>query len=586
MSNPLQTENAVAAIRVSTVDQGTQGDSPDDQKEQIERYAENRDITIKKIFVFLESASKEQQPMQEAIDYCKDPKNKINLFIIKSIDRFTRGGSYSYDHLKLQLNTTGVRLVDIYGVISSQEVNTLEHLGIEYNWSKYSPTKKAEILEAERAKDEIRDIMTRMIGAQIRYARMGYWVRRAPYGYVEHKIETEHGKRCILAPEPKEAPLVKKMFELRCKGTLTDDEIVEELNKLGFRTRIDLIRDKRDRTKIVKQKGGKQLDAKTMRRMIENPAYCAVNTEKWLQGKTMKLRFEGLISIETYNKANRGKVTIKQHGGEITIVRRKPPEHLVKKGVKNPEFPYKRVIMCPHCDKPLFGSASRGRLGKYYPAYHCNKRGHYFRVPKKDFDKAIEAFVKSVTVSPEYIDALEKAVLTEWDKRQHQLIKDDLDIDTRITELRTQAQMAKDKIMYLQSESAIKHMEDALVKAEEQIETLMEEKEKKDMKKPVDIPLVMKYVRYFLEHMEYLLLQQMNPVAKAGFLGVVFNKAPNFQEIISGTADINKITGVNEIFKLSKTNNVNLAGAVGLEPTIPSARNWCLTIWPRAINDE
>jgi DNA invertase Pin-like site-specific DNA recombinase len=86
-------KNAVAAIRVSTTKQGTDGDSPEAQKEQIERYAENKGIVIKKFFVFLESASKEQQPMQEAIDYCKDPKNEVELFIIKSIDRFTRGGS-------------------------------------------------------------------------------------------------------------------------------------------------------------------------------------------------------------------------------------------------------------------------------------------------------------------------------------------------------------------------------------------------------------------------------------------------------------------------------------------------------------
>ena len=110
--------NAVAAIRVSTTKQGTDGDSPDAQKEQIERFAENKGIVIKKFFVFLESASKEQQPMQEAIDYCKNPKNKIDLFIIKSIDRFTRGGSLSYDLLKNQLDASKVRLVDIYGVIS------------------------------------------------------------------------------------------------------------------------------------------------------------------------------------------------------------------------------------------------------------------------------------------------------------------------------------------------------------------------------------------------------------------------------------------------------------------------------------
>ncbi len=35
------------------------------------------------------------------------------------------------------------------------------------------------MLEAERAKDEMRDIMSRMIGAEIRYSRLGYWVRAA-----------------------------------------------------------------------------------------------------------------------------------------------------------------------------------------------------------------------------------------------------------------------------------------------------------------------------------------------------------------------------------------------------------------------
>ena len=252
MDNDLpKVENAVAAIRVSSTKQGTDGDSPEAQKEQLERFAKVHGITIKKFFVFMESASKEQQPMQEAIDYCKSSKNNIQLFVIKSIDRFTRGGSYSYDHLKMQLEKYGVKLVDIYGVIGSQKVNTLEHLGISFNWSVYSPTKKSELLEAERSKDELRDIMSRMIGAEIRYARMGYWVREAPLGYVVEKIETPNGKRCILKPHPIESQWIIKMFELRCRGTLGDHQIVEEINKLGFKTKIDYVRDPKDRTKII-----------------------------------------------------------------------------------------------------------------------------------------------------------------------------------------------------------------------------------------------------------------------------------------------------------------------------------------------
>ena len=121
-------ENAIAAIRISSLKQGLEGDSPEAQKEQIERFALMRNIKVKKFFIFMESASKEEQPVQEAIDYCKNPKNNIQLFIIKSIDRFTRGGSYLYDHLKMQLENHKVQLVDIYGIIGGKDVNTLEHL--------------------------------------------------------------------------------------------------------------------------------------------------------------------------------------------------------------------------------------------------------------------------------------------------------------------------------------------------------------------------------------------------------------------------------------------------------------------------
>jgi len=262
MRSPVASINAIAAIRASTAKQGTDGDSPEAQKEQIIRYAASRGVIIKKVFTFLESASKEEQPMQEAIDYCKDPKNNIQQFIIKSIDRFTRGGSYSYDYLKTQLDICGVDLVDIYGVIGSQKINTLDHYGFKYKWSVFSPTKKAELLEAERAKDEMRDIMSRMIGAEIRYTQLGYWMRNSPYGYMSEKVETPHGKRVILKSHPVEGKHIKRMFELKARGTLNDHQIAEEVNKMGFKTRVELIRSKQDRTQVVKERAAKSYPLK------------------------------------------------------------------------------------------------------------------------------------------------------------------------------------------------------------------------------------------------------------------------------------------------------------------------------------
>lgn len=556
-------ENAIAAIRVSSVKQGTDGDSPEAQKEQIERFAQSHNINIKKFFVFLESASKEQQPMQEAIDYCKKPKNGIKLFIIKSIDRFTRGGSYSYEDLKNQLEKYGVKLVDIYGIIGSQKVNTLEHLGIEFPWSVYSPTKKSEILEAERSKDELRDIMSRMIGAEIRYARMGYWVRQAPFGFINEKIETANGKRCILKPHPVESQWIIKMFELRCRGTLSDHQIVDEVNKLGFKTRVELVRDPKDRTRVIREKGGNPLSIKGFWSYIQNTTYAGVSSERWTKEAPLKAKYDGLVSIETFNKANRGKVTISEENGQIKIYKRQPADYLVKKGVKNPDFPYKRYVMCSYCERPLFGSASRGRLGKYYPAYHCNKRGHYFRVPKKEFEETLELFVRSIQLSPKYIEELVKTVDSEWQKRQKETNKDEVNIDERAQELKLQAKMTADKIKYLTSESAIKYMEEDIVKAEKEIADLLSLKQKVAESEPTDIGVVMSYIKYFLEHMHELVLTGTDPVETAAFFGVLFDKAPTYQEIKSGTQKLAQCIRLNEAFVRSQG---SMAARLGFEP--------------------
>ena len=51
MNDMNKPENAVAAIRISSLKQGLQGDSPDAQKEQIERFAQAHNINVKKFFI-------------------------------------------------------------------------------------------------------------------------------------------------------------------------------------------------------------------------------------------------------------------------------------------------------------------------------------------------------------------------------------------------------------------------------------------------------------------------------------------------------------------------------------------------------
>lgn len=529
-------QNAIAAIRVSTMKQGIQGDSPEAQREQIQRFAKSKNIRIKKVFAFMESASKEQQPMQQAINYCKDSKHHVQLFIVKSIDRFTRGGSYSYSSLKLQLEKCDVRLVDIYGIIGTQRVNTLEHLGVSYKWSVYDPTKNSEILEAERASDEKREIMSRMVGAEIRYVRLGYWVRRAPFGFINRTVETMHGSRCVLEPDVKASPWIAKMFELRCRGTLDDQQIVEEVNKLGFKSRVTFIRSRHNRTKIIGKRGGDKLTVKGLRRYIRKSIYAGVNNETWLLGQTIRCKFDGLVSIETFNKANRGKVTIVEKDGELKFQEFKDLRK-THKSKDNPLYPYKRVVMCPGCGLPLYGSASRGKQGKYYPAYHCDKRkavrNHYFRVPKQKFDQTITEFVQGIHIAPKYREPLVKAVLVEWKKRQQEQRRDIQSRNLMIKELVIQAEALASNIKF-GSEITLKYIERDLVRIEGQIAEHKAENAQLKADEITSRQTVTKYARYFTDHPDSLLFDQPDPVQRANYFGLLFNRAPTYHELVTG----------------------------------------------------
>ena len=571
MQPQLATRNAVIAIRVSSTRQGTDGDSPEAQREQLIQYAIRNGITIKETFVFLESGSKVDQPMQQAINYCKDPKNDTQLFIIKSIDRFTRGGVNPYEQLKQQLEHLNISLVDIYGVISAQRVNTLDHLGIEYSWSKYSPSQKTEYLEAERAKDELRDILSRMIGAEVRYARLGYWMRQPPYGYLSEKVETTNGKRCILRPHPMEGPLIIKLFELRAEGLLSDFEICERLNELGFRTR------QRYRTVngIKKLQGGVPLTPKAIWKTIRNPIYAGISKEKWTDYKPIKSVFEGLVDIDLFNQANKGKYGFIIDGSKITEIEKQLPANVLNRGLRSADFPYRKFIGCSICTRPLLGSASKGKSGKYYPAYHCSNHGHYFRVPKKELEDKVIEFVSCIEVTGEKLERLFQLVIQKWEMSEHdsQLVLERH--SQKVTILESQIETVVRKIKMIESATAIKYLEEDLMKTESELTRTQAELKMFIGMKQSDIEPVIERTKYFLEHLDQVLVQQSDSVKKAQFFGILFDRLPLYSEINPGTQNSPELPGVNPLFQVFRPNNSLMVTWEGIEPPTPTLGRWC-----------
>lgn len=575
MSPKLTNNNAVGAIRVSTDKQGRDGDSPEDQQNKISMFAAARGMEVREYFAFMESGSKVVQPMQTAIDYCKNPKNNIQFFIIKSIDRFTRGGSRIYEDLKTQLDDCGVILIDTYGIISSEKVNTLDHLGFQYKWSVYSPSQKSELLEAERAKDELRDIMSRLISAEIRYTQMGYWMRRAPYGFVSEKIETKQGKRMILKPHPTESKYVIMMYDVRVKG-YTDKQIVDKVNSLGFATRVQYKRDPKDRTKVIKKMGGEPLTVKAMQKMLLNPIYAGVNVEKWTNYRPVHCAFKGLISVETFNRAHKGKkMIIENDEGDLQVTAKRPPEHLVDKGRRNPDFPFRKHVMCPECGDPLSASSSRGRNGKYYPAYHCAHRGHYYRIPKEKLEASVANFVHNLQVPPERLDFILDVIRSEWNLRNQGQLEEIQGLADRIAELEQDIANTLDKIRVLSSPTTIKFMEDDLVRLEKQIKDLSAEKARKEAARPADLERVLARARHFVENMDELIVKQIDPIKKARFFKAIFDRMPTSDDLDLRNTETPLFTGVNQFFQLLKNKGSPMVPRTGFEPVTLSLEVSC-----------
>ncbi len=113
--------------------------------------------------------------------------------------------------------------------------------------------------------------------------------------------------------------------------------------------------------------------------------------------------------------------------------------------------------------------------------------------------------------------------------------------------------------------------------------TNLDEKQDQVAQETVDMPLILTYVKYFMEHIKDLLLAYCNPVTKAQYFGVLFDEVASYSEIKTGTANISQIPGLNELFKIAHSEKASLVRMKGLEPSClaaPAPKTGVSTISP------
>ena len=561
-------KNCIIYCRVSTTTQAQQGESLDTQEKICRDIARDRKLQIvpeNKVFREPFSGRADYRPVfdGEILKYIKEHPGQINYLIIRSIDRFTRGGSSPYEILKLKLREQGVELIDSVGIIQPTK-NTLEHVGFEYNWSKYSPSNSAEIMMADYSNQEVRNILTRTIGRQIELTQEGYHIGSAPDGYIIRHIRASNKKKSILVKDSERSQYWCKIFEMRASGSYSDQEIVNTINAMGFRTKRYNRWDKTGE-KILKIIGDNLLTIKKMQKDIQKPAYCGILVHKWTKYKPIKAKYDGLITIDMFNQANRGRVYIKAlDNEEYDILYNYHPNKQVAKRVKNnPLFPYK-FILCPECRKPFLGSSPKGKSGKSFPTYHCNRKHKYIGASKKEFENNITNFIKSLKFKPELIRSLEATIMNKYKERQKELAHFSAQASKHASDLKLEQANLMDKLEITNSKVVIEKLENKIERLEEEIKNAQDQRNKVEITE-YDISSFIKEVKRIMEHPSELLLNNDNPTKKQALFGLVFEETPTYQDILNGTPKLTPIFAISSTSNDDKSLN---ARAAGIEPTL------------------
>ena len=538
-----QPKTCLASARISSAKQ-ISGESLSDQVKVIKAFTKTKGWEILpdgEVAREIHGASVRRPVYEKHIQYIKNNPNTVGYYIIRYIDRLTRGGVGDYNAMKKELRDLGVELIDTNGIIqpkkNSQE---MDNLGFEYEWSSQSSSEITEEIIAMEGARERKRILNRTIPKQIDYTQQGFHIGKPDDGYKSVREQFGGQLRCVLVPNGERAMFIQKMFELRAENKLTDHQIVDVLNdKYGYRSQ-SFSRWSKDKTTIIGKGGGKKLTTKQLQRNIQRTAYAGILCEKWTHNKPVKAKWDGLVSIEMFNLANRDKVYIEKNGEEFEILYDKKLEKRELKRLRyNPEYPFK-CIQCPVCGSQLKGSASTGKSGKKFPSYHCSRGHKRFSVARKVMNNTIEDYLSKLKYSDGYLEVLEEGVKKIFKQKQQSLKDDSTNSSSRIRLMESEKDELLNSYISVKSETIKSMLEDKLTKIEERLEVL-EKQSNKILLQNEDITDLIKYMRKIVEHPQKTLIDKDNPLRQEALLELTFDSMPTYEELDSGTPKLSFI---------------------------------------------
>ena len=99
-----------------------------------------------------------------------------------------------------------------------------------------------------------------------------------------------------------------------------------------------------------------------VKRLLRNPKYTGYFAYPKWDIPVQRWKMDAIISLDTFQAIQ----------DRLSGKRQTKP---TKYNLKDERYPLRRWVRCSGCGKPLKGSASRNKVGKYYAYYHCDREG-------------------------------------------------------------------------------------------------------------------------------------------------------------------------------------------------------------------
>jgi len=282
------------------------------------------------------------------------------------------------------------------------------------------------------------------------------------------------------------------------------------------------------------------MDVKYMQELIKNPIYAWILVTKWTWNKPIKAAYEWLVSIETWNKANRWKIKIIENEDSSISIEYKNKEEVDilpivrKRNNYNSEYPYTKTLECPECWGILTWNNAKSRSWDIHKYYQCTwkkwvKHKNY-SLRQKEVNKSIKELFTKCNINEDIIE-LFKIISEEVYKERKE-------------ELYNNKELYLEKIKWLKK-SEIKIIENidkvidypSLLKAKnKELEDIKSEigrlKSKyNNIKEDININAFKKYSINIIKHIDKLVLQIEKPEIISLAFDVMFNQRVVFEKI-------------------------------------------------------